>query len=215
MAAPRFDHDFADRLEQSLQQAAGQAASRRFASELTYGRDKGPPDLGARHAAVMILLYPTANGWSLPLTLRPAELKPHGGQISLPGGTLEEGETSQEAACRELEEELGVPSANVRPLGTLSDIYVFASNHLVTPWVSLCNHRPTWEPQATEVAEVIELPLDLLANPDSLQTTYRRMAGVQFRSPYFAVGTHQIWGATCLILGQLVHLLETMDSTMV
>lgn len=215
MSTPGFHPDFPQRLRQRLPMAAGQGAPPQFASELTYGRHKGPAAVDARHAAVMILLYPTPAGWSLPLTLRPAELRPHGGQISLPGGTLEAGETSEQAARRELEEELGVPATEVRSLGKLSDIYVFASNHLVTPWISVCQSQPVWIPQAAEVAEVIELPLQHLASSDSLHCTDRRVGGVQFRSPHIAVGGHQIWGATCLILGELVHLLETADFTMV
>ncbi|NIP86230.1 MAG: NUDIX domain-containing protein, partial [Planctomycetales bacterium] len=153
-------------------------------------------------------LYPAGGGWSLPLTLRPADLRPHGGQISLPGGVVELGETSEQAARREVEEELGIRATQVRSLGALSDVYVFASNHLVTPWIGVYPHQPAWRPCAREVAEVIELPVAQLVEGKHLQSTCRCVGGVRFRSPHIAVGDHQVWGATCLILGELAQVLK-------
>ncbi|MGB6041637.1 MAG: CoA pyrophosphatase [Pirellulales bacterium] len=208
MVAKWTETDLPDRIERSLPGLPLHGAHDRYASELTYGRHKGPPSADARRAAVLIHLFPTDQGWSLPLTLRPTNLRPHGGQISLPGGALEGNETSEEAARREFEEELGVPCSTVRMLGSLSPIFVFASNHLVTPWLAVGESHPKWRPQVSEVAEVIELPLENLMDPGSLRYTLRAVRGVQFRSPHIALGSHQIWGATCLILGEVVQMLE-------
>lgn len=183
-----------------------------YASELSYGRYRGPAPESALRAGVMILLFPdsttddtrSVNRWHAPLTLRPEHLPVHGGQISLPGGAVEGEETSRQAAFRELEEELGVDARDVHYLGELSDIYVFASNYLVTPYVGVVERRPTWRPQQTEVAEVIELPLEHLIESTNTGQKKREKQGIVFQSPCITFGHHEIWGATSMILGEFI-----------
>src|SRR5262245_9119768 len=88
----------------------GETTRSRMAPQLSYGRHAGPAPYTARAAAVMLLLFRRdhTRRWLLPLTERPATLAHHGGQISLPGGSLDPGELSDAAARRELDEELGV-----------------------------------------------------------------------------------------------------------
>ena len=97
-----------ERLAARLMQKSlpGRAAQRRFEPSLCYSRHFGPPTIRARAAAVLALLYPHEGQWHLPLTVRPATLVAHAGQISLPGGAVDPGETGPQAALRELEEEL-------------------------------------------------------------------------------------------------------------
>src|SRR5436190_4149358 len=82
----------------------------RMSPELSYGRHAGPAPHTARHAAVVLLLFRRDGKWHLPLTERPDTLTRHAGQISLPGGVVDTGESSTEAALRELNEELGFNS---------------------------------------------------------------------------------------------------------
>lgn len=184
----------------------------RYESELSYGRYNGPPPSSARRAAVIVLLFPGPDGWRFPLTLRPDAIGPHAGQISLPGGAIEAGETSDMAAVRELEEELGVPSDNVKLLGSLDDLYIFGSNYHVTPWLGVIDDSPKWIPQHSEVAEVIEMTVSQLLNTENLHSTIRTLRGVSFQAPNFAIDGHQIWGATCLILGELRELLRQVTT---
>jgi len=201
---PLADLGLPDRLAARLAQGTCLAASREFESELGYGRHHGPPLHTARPAAVMILLYPTEQGWSLPLTVRPVTLNAHAGQISLPGGLIEPGETSRQAALRELHEELGVEHHGIRILGPLAEFYVFISDFLVTPWIAVATARPSIVPNPAEVAEVLELPLSRLLDPASVGSTMRiGHGGIQFRSPHFSLGQHEIWGATSMILATL------------
>jgi 8-oxo-dGTP pyrophosphatase MutT (NUDIX family) len=203
------DPDLPDRLAARLAQGTCLAASREFESELGYGRHHGPPLYTARPAAVMILLYPSEQGWCLPLTVRPATLTAHAGQISLPGGLVELDETSQQAALRELHEELGIENRDIRVLGSLPEFYVFISDFLVTPWVAVAAARPTILPNPDEVAEVLELPLSRLLDPTSAGSTLRiGHGGIQFRSPHFSLGQHEIWGATSMILATLRNVLR-------
>ena len=88
----------------------GPEAQRRFAPlPLIEGWSPDQTPESARRAAVLVLLYPGAEGPMIPLTVRPTSLPTHGGQISLPGGALDPGESSEAAAVREAEEEIGVP----------------------------------------------------------------------------------------------------------
>jgi 8-oxo-dGTP pyrophosphatase MutT (NUDIX family) len=173
-------------------------------------RHYDPPPPGARQAAVLILLYPHQQRWHLPLTLRPAHLPDHAGQISLPGGAIEPGESSSAAAIREFHEELGAPGLAVRPLGKLSSIYVEVSNFRVDPWVGVADERPVWTPNPVEVEQLLEVPLEHLLDPANLGCHERRKGEASYRAPHFLWQNHRIWGATCAMLGELVTVLDDL-----
>ncbi|MEK6235545.1 MAG: CoA pyrophosphatase, partial [Planctomycetales bacterium] len=172
----------------------GRNAQRRLEPEGSEGRHFIPRD-DAKAASVLILLYPRQGEWLLPLTLRPDHLPDHPGQISFPGGAREPNETSDQAAVRELQEELGVSTDGVRLLGRLSPLYVFVSNYLIDPWVGVVDSRPTWSPCPIEVQEVIEFPLRALMEPSNIREERRELAGQSRGVPYFAHESHRIWGA--------------------
>lgn len=181
----------------------GRRSQTPFAPQLSFGRHFGPPARESREAAVLLLLYRRGEEWHVPTILRPAHMKSHAGQVALPGGMLEAGESSQQTALREYEEELGVPRSGVRILGELSPIFVFVSNVLVRPHLALCLETPTWQPNPGEVAEVIEVPLRELYNPAARGTTQIERHGLNFSAPHFQIGARQIWGATCMMLAEL------------
>jgi 8-oxo-dGTP pyrophosphatase MutT (NUDIX family) len=168
--------------------------------------DAAPPD--ARAAAVLLLLYPHEGQWHLPLTLRPAHLAAHGGQVSLPGGAVEADETTAAAAIREFHEELGDDGTPIEPLGTLSPLYVQASNYLVTPWVAAAPRRPQFVANPTEVEEVLEVPVSWLLDPARFGSHTREHEGQVYSAPHFLFQSHRIWGATCMILGEFVTVME-------
>jgi len=172
--------------------------------------DQAPPT--ARQAAVLILLYPHEDRWHLPLTLRPSHLPDHAGQISLPGGAVELGETGDQAAIREFHEELGALGEAMELLGRLSPIYVHASNFRVEPWVGVMDHRPTLTPNPAEVEQLLEIPLDHLLDPNNFGSHERHDRGHTYSAPHFAWQTHRIWGATCMILGEFVTIVEECGS---
>lgn len=215
----------------------GVTAQARFAPELSFGRHFGPPPASARRAAVLILLYQNEGSrpidraigtaaaganvadliglanWRVPLIVRPEHMEHHAGQIGLPGGIIEADETPIDAACRELQEELGVPRHEIDVLGQLSPLYVYGSNHYVIPHVAISAQSPTFIVNVDEVAEVLELPLDLLLDPAQIAIETREHRGVRFQSPYLALRPHHIWGATAMILGEFAAVLNRAATT--
>jgi 8-oxo-dGTP pyrophosphatase MutT (NUDIX family) len=168
--------------------------------------DAAPAD--ARAAAVLLLLYRHAGEWRLPLTLRPDSLAAHAGQISLPGGALEPGESVVEAALREFHEELGDDGQPIKVLGALSPHYIEASNYLVTPCVAVAANRPKFIANPAEVKELLEVPLRRLLDPTHFGSHVREHLGQTYTAPHFTFQSHNIWGATCMILGEFVTVLE-------
>lgn len=196
-----------ERLKHRLQaRLPGPACWSRFLPELCYGRHAGPPPPDVRAAAVLALLFPEDRAWRLPLIVRPETMLAHAGQVSLPGGELEGTETVEEAALRECREELGTTGGTVEILGRLSPVFVFASNFLVTPVVAWTPQRPTFAPEPAEVAHLLEPTLNELLDPGRHgQHTIERRS-LRFRVPHIRCGNFKIWGATSLMLAELLAL---------
>ena len=186
----------------------GAGAQSAFAPELSYGRHHLPPPQDARRAAVLLLLYRHAGSWRLPLTLRSDTMATHAGQISLPGGEIETGETVEQAAMRELAEELQVGTDDVKLLGLLSEIYVFASNFAVTPCVAVSPSRPAFLPNRAEVANLLEPTLVELLDPHRRGEHQIERRGIHFRAPHIEYQGHRIWGATSMILAEFLALVD-------
>lgn len=181
----------------------GWAAQSRYQPELSFGRHFCPAPADARPAAVLVLLYPHRQRWHVPMILRPAHMLDHASQVSLPGGVIEAGETSQQAALRECGEELGVPVDGVQLLGRLSELYLFASNYRVEPWVGVITECPAWNPNPGEVEQLLEIPLAHLLDPANSGSIQREQGGLRYTAPCFAWQSQHIWGATSMVLAEL------------
>jgi 8-oxo-dGTP pyrophosphatase MutT (NUDIX family) len=151
----------------------------------------------------MVLLYPKLDQWHVPLVVRPDHLRHHGGQIALPGGAREPGESLEKTALRELEEELGVDPQSVELLGPLTPIYVPVSAFQVHPWVGCLRTTPAYQPNPAEVNELLETPVAPILNLSTFNCEQREIRGVSSEVPYFEVHSHKAWGATCIVLGEL------------
>ena len=95
-----------------------------------------------KHSSVLLLLYPENNELHVCLIKRPAHMKHHAGQIALPGGRIEKGETALETALRETNEEIGILSTEIEILGTLSELYVQVSRFQIHPFVGWLSKKP-------------------------------------------------------------------------
>lgn len=167
-----------------------------------------------REASVLLLLYPVHNRKNQPelhfaLTRRPEYPGVHGGQISLPGGRREEGETPEETALRETNEEIGVLPETLEVLGQLSSLYIPPSNFCIYPFVAFCSTHPSFQLDDVEVAELIETPLSLLFNPAVQKSEIWHFENYGKRQiPFFEIFGHKVWGATAMILSEFLTLLE-------
>jgi len=159
------------------------------------GRDGAPVA-----AAVLVPLVNRPEGLSLLLTQRSADLPDHPGQISFPGGRAEAGDRDLAAtALRETTEEVGLPSERVQVLGELAQ-YETVTGYRVTPVVGWLEPPFDVHPDPLEVAEVFEVPLAFVLEPDN-QLRHFRMLGT-LRRDYWAIpyGNRYIWGATAAML---------------
>ncbi len=166
----------------------------------------------AREAATLVLLYPHQQGreTALVLTVRQPSLRDHSGQISLPGGSRDGDETAEETALREGWEEVGVPTHAPIVLGRLSPIHIPPSGFSVFPVVAAVDYVPPFRIQEAEVAALLEVPLSLLLDPATRQTSLRATLGGEFEAPFFAVQGREVWGATAMMLAEFVAVLEAL-----
>lgn len=185
----------------------GKPAQRRFAPSLGYGRHHGPPPYDARHAAVVVLLY-FADGWRIPMTLRPHTLPSHAGQVSFPGGMADPGESVEQTALRELEEELGVARDAVSVLGRLTPLYVWASNFHVTPVLASAAAKLHFVPSPEEVEQLVDVPLTAVVDRRHHGVHVIRRGALTFHAPHIEADGHLVWGASCMMLGELAALLD-------
>lgn len=174
---------------------------------------------GWRRAAVLVLLYPEegqgpeAGRLRFPLIERSSEVGRHRGEIGLPGGALEAGETFAEAALREAREELGLEAEAASPaiLGALSPLRVPPSGYEVRPFVALLPRRPAFRPEPAEVAALFEAHLSHLLDPAARGEEERLFDGKPFRVPFFRLGGRKVWGATAMMLAELAAVLGGLE----
>src|SRR6185295_18623464 len=151
---------------------------------------KVPPKPGA----VLLLLYPDNGTIKFPLTKRPEYVGTHGGQISFPGGKAEPGETSEQTALREGEEEIGIDRTQVEVIGRLTDLFVIPSNFMVTPIVAFQKSKSVFKPDPVEVVRILEGNLDDLLRPDSIQRKEILAAGIYpLSAPHFLIDNEIVW----------------------
>ena len=172
-------------------------------------RLKGPPE-GAKKSAVLIPLLTKAHAFpDVMFTVRSERLRSHRGQISFPGGRLDPGETLEEAALRELNEETGIETHDVLVLGQLSPLFIPPSNSAVTPYVGLVRKPDKYVISEAEVREIFDIPLTQFIDRDSIKTMKREMFGRMVDVPYWPVHKEvPLWGATAMILNELMWLVR-------
>ncbi len=174
---------------------------------LRHGWRPGEIPDDAKAAAALVLLYLQDDAPHILLTVRDGRLRLHAGQVSFPGGLVEPGETVQQAALREAFEEAGVAAAGVGLVGELTPIYINVSGYVLHPVVGVAGHMPAMRRGAAEVARLLPVPLDEVADPENLRLGVRWRRDQWFDVPYFALRNERVWGATAMVLGELLALL--------
>lgn len=160
---------------------------------------------------VMSLLFPDVNSGEAKLILiqrTSYEKDVHADQISFPGGKLEESDaTNLDAALRETQEEIGIASNEIEVIGNLSQLYIPPSNFMVYPFVGSIKKKPNYLLSEGEVRRVLEVNLSQFADDKNRHTgKFSSARGYSVESPYYLVEDVKIWGATAMMIAELVEL---------
>jgi 8-oxo-dGTP pyrophosphatase MutT (NUDIX family) len=163
-----------------------------------------------KQSSVLLLLFPEDDQLYICLTKRPSSMKHHPGQISFPGGKVEKYDDSAlGAALREASEEVGIDPASVEILGKLSDLYVEVSQFAIQPFLAWADVKPSFNVNYDEVDALILLPLDLLMEENIISETELETVTGRLPIKYFPFNNEMIWGATAMILSELVEILKS------
>jgi len=157
-------------------------------------------------AAVLVLFYPSGQETCLAFIKRNAYDGPHSAQVSFPGGSREPQDRNlEETALRETREELGIRE-KIEILGALTPLHIPVSNYLVHPFVGWMVMAPAFHPDPAEVQYVIEATLTGLQDPLQRGSSREIRQGVSMEVPYYRVGKEKIWGATAMMLSEVLQL---------
>jgi 8-oxo-dGTP pyrophosphatase MutT (NUDIX family) len=168
------------------------------------------PALPRRSAAVLVPFVRRDDALSVLFTRRTAHLRTHAGQISFPGGAIEQSDTDAVAtALRETFEETGIEPGRVEPFGYL-DGFETVSGYFVTPVTGFVRGDYRARPDPDEVAELFEVPLDFILAPERLRRFDFDWKGRTRTTFEFEWDGRRVWGATASILENLLRRLETV-----
>ena len=165
------------------------------------------------NSAVLILLFPENNQLNTVLIKRPSYQGVHSAQVSFPGGKTAKIDSSIEAtALRECNEEIGVESSEIKLIGSLTPLYIFASNFMVYPIIGYCNYKPTFKPDKKEVDYLIQTNIDTFQNPATIKhTEVIASNGDKIATPYYNIQNEIVWGATAMIISEFVEVLNGVN----
>lgn len=166
-----------------------------------------------RQSAVLVLIYPKYDtGLNILLTKRTATLRGHSGQVSFPGGSVDDTDISLEhTALRETCEEVGIcDETDIRILGRLTKLWIPPSNFDVYPIVAAMHSTPHVTPSPDEVADILHMPLSDLLDDATKKMTQMTFQNVSFDVPYYEVNQQIVWGATAGMLSELELRLKTV-----
>ncbi len=199
-----------EKLAGSFEQSSGRLRSG------TEARERGDYDLNPGYrptgaltpAAVLVPLITHAGGMTVLLTQRTDHLHDHAGQVSFPGGRVDEGDgDALAAALRETEEEIGIAPDRVEIVGRLDD-YVTGTGYLVTPFVGLLSPPIETEADPFEVADIFEVPLEFILDRGNHGRKSLTWNGALRHFYAMEYGERYIWGATAGMLVNLSDILE-------
>lgn len=188
----------------------GLAAQLQMAPNPRLGWDPLKFPEGARNGAALLLVYPHDDTLHFALTVRGSGLRNHTGQVSLPGGRVDEGESFEDAALREAEEEIGVGPRTVELLGRLTPLHIPVSGYILYPVIGFTSMRPAFQRAEWEVARIIEAPVSVLSDARVFKREMRTRVvngqSVEVDVPFYAIDGEKVWGATAMVLAEFAAL---------
>lgn len=167
-----------------------------------------------RSSAVGVILHMAESKVNCILIQRPDYVGFHGGQVSFPGGKMDEGDPDLEfTARRECFEEINLPVNFGVCIGELSQIHIPVSSFVVHPYVFFVDQLPYLTPDPREVETIISFDVFELLNKDNLRRADIKLANGMYRKdvPFFDIKGYKVWGATAMMLAELKAILEQFD----
>jgi 8-oxo-dGTP pyrophosphatase MutT (NUDIX family) len=161
---------------------------------------------GFRQAAILVPLLKTQTGYELLFTVRSSQLSSHAGEISFPGGRLDEGETIDEAARREAFEEIGLTITSENILGHLDDV-PSPAKYIVTPVVAVLEKPLDFTLSQAEVEEIFTADLEVLARLEP-RAEERILQGHQRLIHFYTYQERVIWGLTGNVVKNLLDIIR-------
>jgi 8-oxo-dGTP pyrophosphatase MutT (NUDIX family) len=160
------------------------------------------PKKDAKRSAVLVLLYSHGDELNIIFTLRSKKLSNHSGQMSFPGGHLDEGETPVQTALRETTEEIGIEGSRINIIGRLSDLYVPPTNYIISPVVGYMTNKPDYYINSPdEVEEILDLPLETFSDESIYMVENWKYNGQELKVPLWKIHTETpLWGASSMIM---------------
>jgi 8-oxo-dGTP pyrophosphatase MutT (NUDIX family) len=167
------------------------------------------PCKDSAEAAVLILLYPVDGIVHTVFIQRSEYNGVHGGQISFPGGKKESSDSDlKQTAIREASEETGLNPSDVKIIGALTPLYIPVSNIVVTPFVGWSEEKPSFTPETSEVVFIIEADISSFLDNSIIKIKPFEIRGEMIDIKYFDYKGNVIWGATAMILHELLTIIK-------
>lgn len=166
-----------------------------------------------RTGCVMALLLPDDDHATQLLLIERTESQGvHSGQISFPGGKLEEADIDfADAALRETQEEIGINRENITLIRQLTRLYIPPSNFLVYPFLGYVNTKPLFRPSADEVRNILLPHVSFFTDESNRRTDkFQSSRGYVVEAPYYSYNQYKIWGATAMIISEVTRLLQRL-----
>ncbi len=174
-----------------------------------------PAPADATLACVLILLHLQQEQWHIVLMERThAPNDKHAGQISFPGGRFEASDISpKHCALREAQEEIGIDPNKITVIGQMTELYIPVSGFHVLPFLGYTTQPLDFTAQPSEVRHILTPPLSTLTNPDNLKFMDKWINEklTLYGIPYYDVMGREVWGATAMMISELIELLNTLD----
>ncbi len=165
---------------------------------------------GFKHAAVLIPIVRIGDKDTLLFTRRTDRVETHKGQISFPGGVIDQTDTDVvDTALREAEEEIGISRDAVSVLGVLDDLET-PTGFVITPVVGLIEKLPPLTPNTEEVEEIFQVGMEVFLDEAAVKTEVRPVGGIDRTIWYYTTGSHTIWGATAAIIRSLLRTMQLL-----